>query len=198
MTRFLPTLISRGVCKPLAVCLSPPQTSRMYTVPLYEDLVAGVMKCVAVEIYYQTQRRLHPNLRRTLQLILFPSSSPATNQSGPVATAGSSPSGSPLQTPTAMALRDVNVSAWQPSGPPRWFTRGTVSTLDCRFLLILPSGRGRIWTWTESEPDLHHENVPTVLNSPPIQSDPQGTGLTHRHNKAEVSNESRANETVNL
>lgn len=87
-------------------------TSRMYTVPLYEDLVAGVMKCVAVEIFYQTQRRLHPNLRRTLQLILFPSSSPPpANQSGPVAPVGSSPPGSPLQTPAAMALRDVNVSA---------------------------------------------------------------------------------------
>uniref|UniRef100_A0A3Q2QN36 Arginyl aminopeptidase like 1 n=1 Tax=Fundulus heteroclitus TaxID=8078 RepID=A0A3Q2QN36_FUNHE len=101
-------------------------TSRMYTVPLYEDLVAGVMKCVAVEIFYQTQRRLHPNLRRTLQLILFPSSSAPANRSSPVPpiVAGSSPSGSPLQTPAAtaaaaaaagtnaaMALRDVNVSA---------------------------------------------------------------------------------------
>ncbi|MEQ2310834.1 Aminopeptidase rnpepl1 [Ameca splendens] len=100
-------------------------TSRMYTVPLYEDLVAGVMKCVAVEIFYQTQRRLHPNLRRTLQLILFPSSLAPTNQNSPVPpiVAGSSPSGSPLQTPAttattsaagttaAMALRDVNVSA---------------------------------------------------------------------------------------
>ncbi|XP_047246786.1 aminopeptidase RNPEPL1 isoform X1 [Girardinichthys multiradiatus] len=100
-------------------------TSRMYTVPLYEDLVAGVMKCVAVEIFYQTQRRLHPNLRRTLQLILFPSSSAPTNQNSPIPpiVAGSSPSGSPLQAPAttatasaagttaAMALRDVNVSA---------------------------------------------------------------------------------------
>ncbi|XP_023207638.1 aminopeptidase RNPEPL1 [Xiphophorus maculatus] len=100
-------------------------TSRMYTVPLYEDLVAGVMKCVAVEIFYQTQRRLHPNLRRTLQLILFPSSSAPANQSGPVPPilTGSAPSGSPLQSPPAtatasaagttatMALRDVNVSA---------------------------------------------------------------------------------------
>ncbi|XP_038164448.1 aminopeptidase RNPEPL1 [Cyprinodon tularosa] len=100
-------------------------TSRMYTVPLYEDLVAGVMKCVAVEIFYQTQRRLHPNLRRTLQLILFPNSSAPTSQNGAVQSivASSSPSGSPLQTPAttatasaagttaAMALRDVNVSA---------------------------------------------------------------------------------------
>lgn len=97
----------------------------MYTVPLYEDLVAGVMKCVAVEIFYQTQRRLHPNLRRTLQLILFPNSSAPTSQNGAVQSivASSSPSGSPLQTPAttatasaagttaAMALRDVNVSA---------------------------------------------------------------------------------------
>ncbi|KAG7225946.1 hypothetical protein INR49_018547 [Caranx melampygus] len=58
-------------------------TSRMYTVPLYEDLVAGVMKCVAVEIFYQTQRRLHPNLRRTLQQILFQISSTPANQNTP-------------------------------------------------------------------------------------------------------------------
>ncbi|XP_028429952.1 aminopeptidase RNPEPL1 [Perca flavescens] len=58
-------------------------TSRMYTVPLYDDLVAGVMKCVAVEIFSQTQHRLHPNLRRTLQQILFQTGSSAANQNGP-------------------------------------------------------------------------------------------------------------------
>ncbi|CAL8334502.1 unnamed protein product [Boreogadus saida] len=52
-------------------------TSRMYTVPLYEDLVAGVMKCVAMETYSQTQGRLHPNLRRSLQQIIFQSPNPA-------------------------------------------------------------------------------------------------------------------------
>ncbi|CAI5692431.1 unnamed protein product [Oreochromis niloticus] len=102
-------------------------TSRMYTVPLYEDLVAGVMKCVAVEIFYQTQRRLHPNLRRTLQQILFQTSS--TNQNGsalpvvPPSSSGSTPPqeltaavataspGGATGTTAAIALRDVNVSA---------------------------------------------------------------------------------------
>lgn len=91
--------------------------------PLYEDLVAGVMKCVAVEIFYQTQRRLHPNLRRTLQQILF-QTGPA-NQSGPAPPiVAPSPSTPPLQPPPAatatasatgtaasLALLDVNVSA---------------------------------------------------------------------------------------
>ncbi|XP_061575991.1 aminopeptidase RNPEPL1 [Cololabis saira] len=101
-------------------------TSRMYTVPLYEDLVAGVMKCVAMEIFCQTQRRLHPNLRRTLQQLLFgPGLAPPPDLATPPAPAtptlnGSAPS-SPLETAAAMAtaatataaiaLRDVNVSA---------------------------------------------------------------------------------------
>ena len=102
----------------------------MYTMPLYDDLVAGVMKCVAVEIFNQTQRRLHPNLRRTLQQILFQSAAAPTNQNVPTLTiAPPSPSPSPsafpqpqpVATATAsaaagttaatIALRDVNVSA---------------------------------------------------------------------------------------
>ncbi|XP_035009982.2 aminopeptidase RNPEPL1 [Hippoglossus stenolepis] len=98
-------------------------TSRMYTVPLYEDLVAGVLKCVAVEIFYQTQRRLHPNLRRTLQQILFQTSSAATNQNSsslsvispstppPQPTATATASAATAGTTAAIALRDVNVSA---------------------------------------------------------------------------------------
>ncbi|XP_058489038.1 aminopeptidase RNPEPL1 [Solea solea] len=103
-------------------------TSRMYTVPLYEDMVAGVMKCVAVEIFYQTQRRLHPNLRRTLQQILFQTSSAPANQNGPpqsmiaTSTASSTPplsqpaatataSAAAAGTTAAIALRNVNVSA---------------------------------------------------------------------------------------
>nr|XP_019966607.1 PREDICTED: arginyl aminopeptidase-like 1 [Paralichthys olivaceus] len=98
-------------------------TSRMYTVPLYEDLVAGVLKCVAVEIFYQTQRRLHPNLRRTLQQILFQTSSAPTNQNGlplsvispssppPQPGATATASAAPAGTTAAIALRDVNVSA---------------------------------------------------------------------------------------
>ncbi|KAF0031023.1 hypothetical protein F2P81_017754 [Scophthalmus maximus] len=97
----------------------------MYTVPLYEDLVAGVMKCVAVEIFSQTQRRLHPNLRRTLQQILFHTSSAPTNQNGPplsITPPSTPPPQQPAATATAsaaaaaattaaIALRDVNVSA---------------------------------------------------------------------------------------
>lgn len=110
--------------KPFVTCPpSSPQTSRMYTVPLYDDLVSGVMKCVAVEIFNQTQRRLHPNLRRTLQQILFQTSTAPTNQNGP-AVSIVPPSPSPQLQPTAaatastatgttaaIALRDVNVSA---------------------------------------------------------------------------------------
>ncbi|XP_070762269.1 aminopeptidase RNPEPL1 [Enoplosus armatus] len=104
-------------------------TSRMYTVPLYDDLVAGVMKCFAVEIFNQTQRRLHPNLRRTLQQILFQASTCPTNQNGPalsIIPLSPSPSPSPSPQPqpataatasttagttSGIALRDVNVSA---------------------------------------------------------------------------------------
>ncbi|XP_028320212.1 aminopeptidase RNPEPL1 [Gouania willdenowi] len=85
-------------------------TSRMYTVPLYEDLVAGTMKCVAVEIFYQTQRRLHPNLRRSLQQLLFHSSSPQPS----VATESLATESVATETTTStahIALRDVNVSA---------------------------------------------------------------------------------------
>lgn len=89
--------------------------------PLYDDLVAGVMKCVAVEIFNQTQRRLHPNLRRTLQQMLFQSSTAAPNQNSPAPPiVPPSPQLQPAATATgsaaagtsaAIALRDVNVSA---------------------------------------------------------------------------------------
>ncbi len=91
--------------------------------PLYDDLVAGVMKCFAVEIFNQTQRRLHPNLRRTLQQILFQTSTAPTNQNSPaLSVVPPSPSTSPQPATAsatsaaagataAIALRDVNVSA---------------------------------------------------------------------------------------
>lgn len=88
--------------------------------PLYDDLVAGVMKCFAVEIFNQTQRRLHPNLRRTLQQILFQAGTAPTNQNGSaLSIVPPSPSTSPQPQPApaaagttaAIALRDVNVSA---------------------------------------------------------------------------------------
>lgn len=87
--------------------------------PLYDDLVAGVMKCVAVEIFNHTHRRLHPNLRRTLQQMLFQSSSGPTNQSAPALPVAppspqlqpASPGSAAASTSAAIALRDVNVSA---------------------------------------------------------------------------------------
>nr|XP_023677777.1 aminopeptidase RNPEPL1 isoform X2 [Paramormyrops kingsleyae] len=89
-------------------------TSRMYTVPLYEDLCAGVMKCFAAEVFSQTQARMHPNLRRTLQQILFQSSTPPSETPLPLL-----PVTSPAPTPTptdmpstgCISLRNVNVSA---------------------------------------------------------------------------------------
>ncbi|TRY99948.1 hypothetical protein DNTS_010307 [Danionella cerebrum] len=86
-------------------------TSRMYTVPLYEDLCGGVMKCFAVEVFYQTQGRLHPNLRRTLQQILFQSSGLNTSTAPPLLASPPSAPSSPTDPPGAIALRDVNVSA---------------------------------------------------------------------------------------
>lgn len=93
--------------------------------PLYDDLVAGVMKCVAVEIFNQTQCRLHPNLRRTLQQMLFQTSSALAIQNSPaLSIVPPSPSPSPQLQPATpatgsaaagtsatIALRNVNVSA---------------------------------------------------------------------------------------
>ncbi|XP_023599768.1 aminopeptidase RNPEPL1 isoform X2 [Myotis lucifugus] len=96
------------------------QMSRMYTIPLYEDLCTGALKSFALEVFYQTQGRLHPNLRRTIQQILTqglgPSAEPSAEQGG----AGAEAEGD-VDTPalllgdeapsSAIALRDVNVSA---------------------------------------------------------------------------------------
>ncbi|KAK1168384.1 aminopeptidase RNPEPL1 isoform X1 [Acipenser oxyrinchus oxyrinchus] len=79
-------------------------TSRMYTVPLYEDLCGGTMKSFAVEVFYQTQTRLHINLRRTVQQIL------AQTFSAFVTVPTAPPSGD-RPPDTAIALRDVNVLA---------------------------------------------------------------------------------------
>lgn len=79
------------------------QTSRMYTVPLYEDLSAGAMRGVAADAFRQTRRRLHPNLRRTLQQIMARGQHDAAADAAP-----------PPQPPDAAAvvpLRDVDVSA---------------------------------------------------------------------------------------
>lgn len=96
--------------------------SRMYTIPLYEDLCTGALKSFALEVFYQTQGRLHPNLRRTIQQILSqglgpsaePSAAPSTELGG--AEADTNPDSPALllgdEAPSStISLRDVNVSA---------------------------------------------------------------------------------------
>lgn len=97
-----------------------PQMSRMYTIPLYEDLCTGALKSFALEVFYQTQGRLHPNLRRTIQQILTQGLGPGTEPSMEQGGAGAD---SEVDTDTpalllgdeapgsAISLRDVNVSA---------------------------------------------------------------------------------------
>ncbi|XP_077146267.1 aminopeptidase RNPEPL1 [Ranitomeya variabilis] len=81
------------------------QTSRMYTIPLYEDLTAGPLKSCALEIFYQTHGRLHPNLRKTIQQILA--------QGGSVVQSDTALSvlSTELCTQGSSSLRDVNVTA---------------------------------------------------------------------------------------
>ena len=88
-----------------------PQMSRMYTIPLYEDLCTGALKSFALEVFYQTQGRLHPNLRRTIQQILSQGLGPGAEPGGAAADSepglllgDEAPGG-------AISLRDVNVSA---------------------------------------------------------------------------------------
>lgn len=75
--------------------------------PLYDDLAAGVLKRFAVEVFGQTQRRLHPNLRRSLQQMLFQSA--AANQSEPALAANAAVPPSPSSSTSAAAT--INVSA---------------------------------------------------------------------------------------
>ncbi|XP_012889107.1 PREDICTED: arginyl aminopeptidase-like 1 [Dipodomys ordii] len=82
------------------------QVSRMYTVPLYEDLCTGALKSFALEVFYQTQGRLHPNLRRTIQQILSQGLGPSTEPGGtPALLLGEEAPGGTI------SLRNVNVSA---------------------------------------------------------------------------------------
>ncbi|TTI30684.1 Aminopeptidase RNPEPL1 [Bagarius yarrelli] len=113
--RWLQVVVRNGFYPDLhrVRCFLQKHTSRMYTVPLYEDLCGGVLKCFAIEVFYQTQDRLHPNLRKALQQILFQTS--AANTSSSPALVGPTPS-APAQTPDpptngTMTLLDVNVSA---------------------------------------------------------------------------------------
>ncbi|XP_021520729.2 aminopeptidase RNPEPL1 isoform X1 [Aotus nancymaae] len=98
------------------------QMSRMYTIPLYEDLCTGALKSFALEVFYQTQGRLHPNLRRAIQQILSqglgastePTSEPSTEPGRAAADADSDAQALLLgdEAPSsAISLRDVNVSA---------------------------------------------------------------------------------------
>ena len=97
-----------------------PQMSRMYTVPLYEDLCTGALKSFALEVFCQTRGRLHPNLRRTIQQILSqglgPGTEPGTEQGG-AGTDAEVETDTPAlllgdEAPSsAISLRDVNVSA---------------------------------------------------------------------------------------
>lgn len=81
------------------------QTSRMYTIPLYEDLSAGPLKSCALEIFYQTHGRLHPNLRKTIQQILAQGGSVVQSDTAlPVLS-------TELCTQGSSSLRDVNVTA---------------------------------------------------------------------------------------
>lgn len=92
----------------------------MYTIPLYEDLCTGTLKSFALEVFYQTQGRLHPNLRRTIQQILTqglgPSAEPGAEQGGPGADTEVDADTPALllgdEAPSStISLRDVNVSA---------------------------------------------------------------------------------------
>ncbi|XP_073531407.1 aminopeptidase RNPEPL1 [Phyllobates terribilis] len=81
------------------------QTSRMYTIPLYEDLTAGPLKSCALEIFYQTHGHLHPNLRKTIQQILAQGGSVVQSDTAlPVLS-------TELCTQGSSSLRDVNVTA---------------------------------------------------------------------------------------
>ncbi|XP_026577527.1 aminopeptidase RNPEPL1 isoform X1 [Pseudonaja textilis] len=90
------------------------QMSRMYTIPLYEDLCTSTLKSFALDVFLQTQTQLHPNLRKTIHQILTQGLNPpllATETAAVVA----DPPGTELEdrggAHGAVSLRDVNVSA---------------------------------------------------------------------------------------
>lgn len=112
--------VGRGWGGARATVCPPPQMSRMYTIPLYEDLCTGALKSFALEVFYQTQGRLHPNLRRTIQQILSqglgPSAEPSVEHAGAGADSEVDTDAPALllgdEAPSsAISLRDVNVSA---------------------------------------------------------------------------------------
>ncbi|XP_029471177.1 aminopeptidase RNPEPL1 [Rhinatrema bivittatum] len=84
------------------------QMSRMYTIPLYEDLCASSLNPFALEVFYQTQNQLHPNLRKTIQQILLQGVNSALSSTDPAVVTLTAPA-EPTQ--GAISLRNVNVSA---------------------------------------------------------------------------------------
>lgn len=102
-------LVTRGpdVFVPLAL-----QMSRMYTIPLYEDLCTGTLKSFALDVFYQTQTQLHPNLRKTIHQILTQGLNPLLAldaADAPLAGLEDRPPEGAAN--GALSLRDVNVSA---------------------------------------------------------------------------------------
>ncbi|KYO47194.1 hypothetical protein Y1Q_0002206 [Alligator mississippiensis] len=96
-------------------CFLENQRSRMYTIPLYEDLCTGTLKSFALEVFYQTQNQLHPNLRKTIQQILSQGLNPLPTIDA-TAVATDTPAmvledKASEATNGAISLRDVNVSA---------------------------------------------------------------------------------------
>ncbi|XP_039203152.1 aminopeptidase RNPEPL1 [Crotalus tigris] len=91
------------------------QMSRMYTIPLYEDLCTGTLKSFALEVFFQTQTQLHPNLRKTIHQILTQGLNPPLLATTDMAAMVVDPPPAELEDRgaphNAVSLRDVNVSA---------------------------------------------------------------------------------------
>lgn len=98
----------------------PADVPHVHHPAVYEDLCTGALKSFALEVFYQTQGRLHPNLRRTIQQILSqglgPGTEPSVEQGGAGADSEADTDAPALllgdEAPgSAISLRDVNVSA---------------------------------------------------------------------------------------
>ncbi|XP_007444097.1 aminopeptidase RNPEPL1 [Python bivittatus] len=90
------------------------QMSRMYTIPLYEDLCTGTLKSFALEVFFQTQNQLHPNLRKTIHQILTQGLNPPLLATDAAAVTVDPPAAELEDRGAAhgaVSLRDVNVSA---------------------------------------------------------------------------------------
>ncbi|KAJ3590465.1 hypothetical protein NHX12_008416 [Muraenolepis orangiensis] len=141
-------------------------TSRMYTVPLYEDLVAGVMQSIAMEIYYQTQGRLHPNLRRTLMQIIFETPDPASSPpSDPAPCPHSNPASSspnPSPCPHSNSASSSNPTISPPLNPS---TSSPVSPLTNPSLLTPPPETNTSSSFLSPPPLQTNSSLPTPLST---------------------------------